>query len=105
VVYLLSCLPLDPRFAGSNPADHDGFLRVIKIRNTTYFEGEVKLSASCEFLRHVKYPYRYEKSYLVCKIQPFFAAFLMFCHKVSAGYFPTELVDGSVNIGTQMVKH
>jgi hypothetical protein len=97
---------LDPRFAGSNPADDYGFLRVIKIRNTTYFEGEVKPSAPClEFLRHVKYPYRYERSYLVCKIHPFFATFLMFHHKVSAGYLPTALVDGSVNIRTQMVKN
>jgi hypothetical protein len=28
---LVACLPLDPRFAGSNPAEDDGFLRVIKI--------------------------------------------------------------------------
>jgi hypothetical protein len=38
------CLPLDPRFAGSNPAEGDGFLRVIKIRSTTSFKGEVKPS-------------------------------------------------------------
>jgi hypothetical protein len=36
------CLPLDPRFAGSNPAEDDGFLTVIKIRSTTSFGGEVK---------------------------------------------------------------
>jgi hypothetical protein len=27
---VVACLLLDPRFAGSNPADDDGFLRVIK---------------------------------------------------------------------------
>jgi hypothetical protein len=41
------CLPLGPRFAGSNPAEDDGFLRVIKIRNTTSFGGEVKSSVPC----------------------------------------------------------
>jgi hypothetical protein len=42
-----ACLPLDPRFAGSNPAEDDGFLRVIKIRSTTSFGGEVKPSVPC----------------------------------------------------------
>jgi hypothetical protein len=27
---VVACLPLDPRFAGSNPAEDDGFLRVYK---------------------------------------------------------------------------
>jgi hypothetical protein len=40
---VVACLPLDPRFAGSNPAEDDRFLRVIKIRSTTSFGGEVKL--------------------------------------------------------------
>jgi hypothetical protein len=33
VMYLhsVACLPLDPRFAGSNPAKNNGFLMVIKI--------------------------------------------------------------------------
>jgi hypothetical protein len=44
---VVACLPLDPRFAGSNPADDGGFLRVIKIRRTTSFGGEVKLSVPC----------------------------------------------------------
>jgi hypothetical protein len=30
-------MPLDPRFAGSNLAEDDGFSRAIKIRNTTSF--------------------------------------------------------------------
>jgi hypothetical protein len=33
---VVACLLLDPRFAGSNPAEDDVFLRVIKIRSTTY---------------------------------------------------------------------
>jgi hypothetical protein len=30
---MIACLPLDPRFAGSNPAKDDGFLSAIKIRS------------------------------------------------------------------------
>jgi hypothetical protein len=33
---------LDPRFAGSNPAEDDGYLMVIKICSMTSFKGEVK---------------------------------------------------------------
>jgi hypothetical protein len=36
---VVACLPLDPRFAGSNPGEDDGFSRVIKIRSTTSFFG------------------------------------------------------------------
>jgi hypothetical protein len=36
------CLTLDARFADSNPAEDDGFLRVIKILSTTSFGWEVK---------------------------------------------------------------
>jgi hypothetical protein len=31
---------MNPRFAGSNPAESDEFLRVIKIGSTTSFGGE-----------------------------------------------------------------
>jgi hypothetical protein len=41
---VVACLPLDPMFGGSNPAEDDGFLRVIKIRSTNSFGGEVKSS-------------------------------------------------------------
>jgi hypothetical protein len=51
---------LDPRFAGSNPTEDDGFLRAIKIRSTTSFE-EVKPSVPCMVLRYVKEPYIYER--------------------------------------------
>jgi hypothetical protein len=40
VVQWLSCLPLNPRFAGSKPADDDGFLREIK--SATCLPSEVK---------------------------------------------------------------
>jgi hypothetical protein len=44
---VVACVPLDPRFAGSNKAEDDGLLRVIKIRSTTSFGGEVKPSVPC----------------------------------------------------------
>jgi hypothetical protein len=34
---MVTCSPLDPRFMGSNPAEVDGFLKVIKIHNTASF--------------------------------------------------------------------
>jgi hypothetical protein len=50
-------LPLDPRFKGSNLAEDAGFLRVIEIRSTTSFGGEVKQSVPCrKILGHVKKP-------------------------------------------------
>jgi hypothetical protein len=33
---VVACLPLDPRFACTNPAEDDGFLRVIKIRSISF---------------------------------------------------------------------
>jgi hypothetical protein len=57
-----TCLKLDPRFAISNPAVDDGFLRLIEYRSSTSFGGEVKQSVSCRsILRHVKEPYEYER--------------------------------------------
>jgi hypothetical protein len=48
-------LPWDPRFAGSNQAKDNGFLRTIKIGSMTSFGGEVKLVVPCrEILWHVK---------------------------------------------------
>jgi hypothetical protein len=44
---VVACLPVDLRFAGSNPAEDDGFLRVIKIRSATSFGGEIKPSVPC----------------------------------------------------------
>jgi hypothetical protein len=68
-------LSLDPRFAGSDPAEEDGFLKTNKIRSTTSFGGEVKPLVPCrKTLRHVKNPYEYEKRYFVGKIQQTFLA-------------------------------
>jgi hypothetical protein len=62
VVQSLACLPLDSSFAGSNPADGDGFLKAIKIRSAPSFGGKVKPSASChKIIRHVKEPFEYER--------------------------------------------
>jgi hypothetical protein len=69
----------NPRFAGLNPAEGDGFLRAIKIRSMPSFGGEVKPSAPCcNILRHDKEPYEYErdlrnvsnKAYLFIVISP-----------------------------------
>jgi hypothetical protein len=56
-------LPLDPRFAGSNPAESGGFLKTIKIRSTSSFGGKVKPSAPFrnKFLWQVKIPLRYDR--------------------------------------------
>jgi hypothetical protein len=41
----------------------DGFLRVIKMRSTPSFGGEVKLSAPCcKILKYVKEFYKYERN-------------------------------------------
>jgi hypothetical protein len=61
VVYWLACLPLDPRYYGSNPAEGNIFLRAIKVGRTSYFGREVKPSALCEILRRVKDHYDYER--------------------------------------------
>jgi hypothetical protein len=50
----LVCLPLDPRFTGSNPAS-DEFLKVIENHSTPSFEWEVKSEALChKILRQVE---------------------------------------------------
>jgi hypothetical protein len=37
---VVACLPLEPRFSGSNLAEDSGFLRVIKIHCKTSSEGK-----------------------------------------------------------------
>jgi hypothetical protein len=70
----LANLLLDPKFAGSHPAEDDGFLRSMKIRITTSIRGEVKLSVTCrKILRRVKEPYEYERDF-IGKIQLLFTA-------------------------------
>jgi hypothetical protein len=56
------CLPLDPRFVGSNLAKDKGFLTAIRIGSMTSIGREVKPSVPClKFLLHVKEPYEYER--------------------------------------------
>jgi hypothetical protein len=76
VVQWLSCLPLDPGFAGSNPAESNGLLRAIKIRSTTLMEVEVKPSVLCKFLRHVKDPYSIDETLRRKYSRTFLAEFL-----------------------------
>jgi hypothetical protein len=59
---LQSPRPKFPRFAGSNPAQNDGFLRVVKIRSMTSFGREVKPAAlRRKILRHVKDPSEHDR--------------------------------------------
>jgi hypothetical protein len=74
VMVIVGCLPLYARFAGSNPAENDGFLRTIKVRSTTSFGGKVYPWALCrKTLCHVKETYRYEKRYLYVKFNYHFS--------------------------------
>jgi hypothetical protein len=59
---------------GSNPAEDVGFLRAIKILSMTSSGGEVKPSVPChKFVQHAVEPYyKYEKRYLVGKINGHF---------------------------------
>jgi hypothetical protein len=101
-------LPLDPRFAGSNLAEDDRFLRAINVRSTTFFGGEVKAPVPCKILPRVKEPYSYEKRYFVGKIHGYFIS-----RKVSPDSLldvfssdcQRELEDESGMIGTQMGTH
>jgi hypothetical protein len=60
------CLPLDPRFVGSNPAEDDGFL------------GGSKARSHVADLRHVKETYKCQR---MCESANscFFAIFLLLC--------------------------
>jgi hypothetical protein len=44
---VIACLQLDPKFAASNPAKNNGFIRAIKIRSTTSFGGVLNQSVLC----------------------------------------------------------
>jgi hypothetical protein len=54
---------LDPRFAGSNPAEGDEFLRATKIRNTIFF-GE---KMNCVANSNVTVGRNWRKYNLICK--------------------------------------
>jgi hypothetical protein len=82
---VVACLPLDPRFTGSNPAEDNGFLRVIKICSMTSFGGEVKSSVPCRRFTAWKNFTSMEK--MLCKQN----SVAMFLTHVS----PASLLDGS----------
>jgi hypothetical protein len=64
---------LDPKFAGSNPAEDDGFSRAIEIRNKTFFGRELKPSADvARFRGTLKIPAEYDR-YLASKINGHFS--------------------------------
>jgi hypothetical protein len=44
---VVACMPLGPRFEGSNQAQDDEFLRSIKVHSTASFEGGGKPSFPC----------------------------------------------------------
>jgi hypothetical protein len=100
---VVNVLALDPRYAGSNPAEDDGLLIAIKIRITPSFGGEFKLSVSCKILRHVKEPYNHRIDNLQAKftnisrhVSPASLS------DVAAGRFQRALVDESRMIRIQM---
>jgi hypothetical protein len=49
---------MDPKFASSNLANGDGFLRAIKICSIPSFRGEITLSVPCIIVWHVKDPFK-----------------------------------------------
>jgi hypothetical protein len=54
---MISMLAVGPKDCGFKPGQGRLILGTIKIRNTPFFGGEVKPSASCrKILRHVKDP-------------------------------------------------
>jgi hypothetical protein len=67
---------LEPRFAGSNPAEDDEFLRAIKIRSITSFGVEVKPTHVARFYGMLKNPVGYEREIR----RQFLAKFLLLCY-------------------------
>jgi hypothetical protein len=63
---VVACLPLDTRFAGSNPAENYWLLRATKISSIISFGGEIKPPSVPyrNILRHIKEQYDYESDTL-----------------------------------------
>jgi hypothetical protein len=53
---LVIVLAIGPKVCAFKPGRGDGFLRAIEIRSTTSFGEEVKLSAPCCNILHIKDP-------------------------------------------------
>jgi hypothetical protein len=78
---------VESRFAGSNPAEYNGFLMAIKIRRTTFFGGALKSSFPCHrILRRVKSP-------MSMKTETSYAKFTTISHQ----FYPASLPDVSVD--------
>jgi hypothetical protein len=92
---VVTCLPLNPRLTGLNPAEDDEFLRTIKFLTTTSFEGKwSRQSHVVKFYGMLMNPMRM-KRYLVGKI---LRSFLLQVSPaslpdVSAVYYQRTLVD------------
>jgi hypothetical protein len=96
---MLSCVLLDPKFTGLNPAEDDAFLRAVIIRSTTSFGKEVKPSAPCrKILRRVKDPCGVWQRYFAGKVSGDFSLskfLLASLLRVSAGICQRVVVDVS----------
>jgi hypothetical protein len=102
VVWWLCFLPLEPRFAGSNPAEDDGFFSAIKSLARLFVE-KVKPSTPCrKILRNVKEPYRIWRIILRHNLPP---SFFWLATRFSAGTYQRALVDESGMIRTYMGTH
>jgi hypothetical protein len=60
---IVSVLAIEPKVRGYKPSRGVGFLRAIKIRSAPSFRREVKPSAPCKILRHVKVTKKYKQRY------------------------------------------
>jgi hypothetical protein len=68
-------------FVGSNPAEGDGLLSAIRIRNTPSFGGEIKPQAPFrKSSQHVEILYEYETDISLTNSFIFFAHFLLICY-------------------------
>jgi hypothetical protein len=86
---------LDLRFAGSNPAENDGFLRAIKIRSTASFGGKCR-----KILRYVEEVLRRQRSEAISRK----VTFVSLLH-ISDGNFQRALVDKAGIITNKMGTH
>jgi hypothetical protein len=77
-------LAIGPKFAGSDPAQDDGFLRAIQICSTTSFGGEIKQAVPCcKFSLLVKRHLQYKRDTCRQNSWTFIAKFLPLCYWVS----------------------
>jgi hypothetical protein len=91
---------------GLNPTKDDGFLRVIKIRNTNSFQGEVKPLDSCrKFYDMLKIPAEYDRDTSPVKFKDISRQLLASLLGVSAVICDRALVDESGMIRTQLGMH